>query len=215
MSDRLTIERGVPRTSISVIPLGVEPPEDVPNGDRNLLLFLGTLLPYKNVETLVHGFALAHPQLRAGITLAIAGRDLDGQQKPLLEDVADRLGVAASVKLVGNVSDTELEALFANSLALIVPSHAEGFGLPVLEAMVRGVPVLVANRAALPEVVGDAGLIFEPDRPEQLARLLVAVTSDDALRHRLIDAGLARADFLSWERTGKEFIKLFDVLLRD
>ena len=215
MADHLIGETGAPRNKITVIPLGVEPSETSPDPEPNVLLFVGSLSVHKNVETLVKAFSIAQSRLPPRVTLVIAGRDLTGQHKSLLDDLASRLGVKDSVNVLGRVDETELESLYAKALALVAPSHAEGFGLPVLEAMVRSVPVLASNRTALPEVVGHAGLFFDPDSADQLAELLVSVTTDTSLRTRMIEAGLARADFLSWVRTGKEFLNLFDALLRD
>jgi glycosyltransferase involved in cell wall biosynthesis len=120
------------------------------------------------------------------------------------------LGVADRVDLLGGVYGEQLEDLYRAATVLVLPSRIEGFGLPALEAMVRGVPVIAANRTALPEVVAKAGLLIDPDDSADLAARIVELANDPSLRARLVSAGLRRADELSWERAADSYVRLFD-----
>ncbi|WP_156356141.1 glycosyltransferase family 4 protein [Sphingomonas sp. Leaf22] len=103
-----------------------------------------------------------------------------------------------------HVSDKELTRLYANALAVVIPSYYEGFGLPVLEAQAMGVPVLCSDRGSLPEVAGDGALFFDPDDPDALAQAIDTVRNDRGTRRRLIDAGTANVAKYSWERTARD-----------
>ena len=101
------------------------------------------------------------------------------------------------------VSPADLEGLYAAAACLVFPSLYEGFGLPVLEAMARGVPVASSNRSSLPEVAGDAALLFDPEDPAAIARAMTRLLSDRELRERLGRAGRERAAAFTWERTAE------------
>ena len=116
---------------------------------------------------------------------------------------ASELGVAGDVRFLGWTSEADVEGLFAISAAFAFPSLYEGFGLPVLEAMVRGVPVACSDRASLPEVAGDAALLFDPADPAAIAAAVDRLLSDDAEAQRLRVAGRARAATFTWERSAE------------
>jgi Glycosyltransferase len=108
----------------------------------------------------------------------------------------------------------ELVALFYSQADVFVyPSHYEGFGLPVLEAMTLGAPVITSNTSSLPEVAGDAALLVDPNEPTQLAEAILKVISDCQLRRKLIHKGQERAKLYSWERTAQETLKAYRSLL--
>ncbi|MCB1888093.1 MAG: glycosyltransferase family 4 protein [Rhodocyclaceae bacterium] len=111
------------------------------------------------------------------------------------------------VRYVGYVSDGELAALYQNARCFIFPSRYEGFGLPPVEAMASGCPVLAARAASMPEVCGDAALYFDPGSPDELADGIRRVMADEALRTRLVDAARARAGQLSWRATAQALIE--------
>jgi len=106
--------------------------------------------------------------------------------------------LAGRVTHLGYVPDAEREALYARALVLVLPSHDEGFGLPVLEAMSAGIPVIASRRGALPEVTGDAGLLFDPDQPGALVAALERLLTDRVGATARAEAGLARAAAFSW-----------------
>lgn len=114
---------------------------------------------------------------------------------------AARLGVRDSLRMPGWLSSEDLEGLYALARVFVFPSLYEGFGLPVLEAMRRGVPVACSDRSSLPEVAGEAALLFDPEDEGQIARALDRLLSDDMLRRELAAAGRDRAQQFSWDQT--------------
>ena len=105
---------------------------------------------------------------------------------------------------LGYVDDADLAGLYAGARAFVLPSHYEGFGLPCIEAMACGVPVVAADRGALPEACGGAAVLVDPDDPGAVAEAIARVATDDGLRERLRAAGLERAAGLTWDRTAAE-----------
>ena len=119
-----------------------------------------------------------------------------------LREHALALGVAGRVRFPEWLTDDELDALYRLADVFVLPSLIEGFGLPVLEAMAREVPVACADRSALPEVVGDAALLFDPERQEQVTGAIGRLLSDHELARALRERGRVRAALYSWQRTG-------------
>jgi glycosyltransferase involved in cell wall biosynthesis len=198
---------GVRRERIDVTPLGVSPPSVAPSderelrarlqlGDARVLLCVAQKRPYKNLHTLIE----ALPQLPEDVLLVLPGSPTDYERE--LRELAERLGVAARVRFPDWLSDEDLEGLYSLSDAFALPSLIEGFGIPVLEAMIRGVPVACANVAALPEVAGDAALLFDPSSQQQITAALVRLLGDHELSARLVVRGHERAREFSWQRTG-------------
>ncbi|HLE43923.1 MAG TPA: glycosyltransferase family 1 protein [Methylomirabilota bacterium] len=171
------------------------------------VLFVGLLEPKKNLPALLRAVA----RLRAGgawgrAQLVLAGAP--GWGTTGLDAEAGRLGLDGVVRFLGAVPDGDLPALYAGARVFVFPSLWEGFGLPVLEAMAAGAPVVASCRGALPEVAGAAALLVEP-APEPLAEALERVLTDPALRDRLRHAGLERARAFSWERTAAQTLAVY------
>jgi glycosyltransferase involved in cell wall biosynthesis len=119
-----------------------------------------------------------------------------------LRALAQDLGVAQRLRLPDWLSESALAGLYALSSAFVLPSLVEGFGLPVLEAMLRDVPVACSNTSSLPEVAGDAALLFDPERQEEVTGAIRRLLDDRALAQRLVERGRLRAEEFTWKHTG-------------
>jgi glycosyltransferase involved in cell wall biosynthesis len=206
--DLIELEHARPER-IDVVPLGVGRLPDVvaaPEasvrerlelGDREVLLSLSAKRPHKNLETLLDALA----QLQQRPILVLAGYETAHEQE--LRRRAERLGIAAEVRWAGWLEPEMLEGLWAITRAFVFPSLYEGFGLPVLEAMARGVPVACADASSLPEVAGDAALLFDPRSPSELAAALTRLLAGGPEIERLRAAGLERAARFTWQRTAE------------
>jgi glycosyltransferase involved in cell wall biosynthesis len=152
--------------------------------------------PYKNLHRLVR----ALPALDDDVVLVLPGFSTAHEQE--LRTLAHELGVAERVRLPAWLSDGSLAGLYALSSAFVLPSLVEGFGLPVLEAMLRDVPVACSRSSSLPEVAGDAALLFDPERQEEVTAAIRRLLEDRVLAARLVERGRERAASFTWERTG-------------
>lgn len=156
----------------------------------------------KNLPLMLEAFALAKSRIDEPLQLVIGGAPHTGNESvfPPVEPVIARLGIASSVVLTGRVSDADRLALYQAADLYVTPSIAEGFGLTALEAMACGVPVIVANRSSLPEVVGDGGWHVEPNSAD-LSSLMRLVLTNPAVAADLHGRGIVRAAEFSWQRT--------------
>jgi len=194
---------GVQRSRIDVVPNGVRPPaasvttDDVRErhrlAGRAVALAVATNLPHKNLAVLIDALALTTPAERPLLVLAGHGTD-DGQ----LGNRARAAGVLDDVRLLGSCTTAELDSLYALADCLVLPTLHEGFGLPVLEAMARSLPVACSDIPALREVAGEAAVYFDPRRPEQIAAAIGRLIADGELAARLAELGRARAANFSW-----------------
>jgi len=173
------------------------------------VLYVGNFNPHKNLSRLIRGFALLPGPVRSRHALVLAGGY--GEGRPELARLAESLGLADRVIFSGRVDDADLPALYSEAAVYITPSLEEGFGSTVLEAMACAAPVITSNRAALPEVVGDAGLLFDAEQERELASVLARVLSDPALADDLRRRSLARAGLYTPARTTGRIL----ALLRD
>jgi glycosyltransferase involved in cell wall biosynthesis len=210
--DDLTRLLGISAERIDVVHLGVRPPAPgrIPDvsefrhslgvGNRRVILTLSAKRPHKNISGLLGALALIPPERRPMLLLP----GYETAWEPDLRDEARDLGIAADIRLLGWVDDEALEGLFRVADCFVFPSFYEGFGLPVLEAMVRGVPVACSDRASLPEVAGDAALLFDPDEPRSIASAIETLLGDRREAARLIELGRERAATFTWARTARE-----------
>ncbi len=164
-------------------------------------LAVGVRRPHKNLPALLEAFALARERIPHDLVLVGEAHTRYLDEVPAM---IERLGLAGRVRLAGHVADADLPALYTLADVFVLPSLLEGFGLPALEAMSCGTPVVAANTSSLPEVVGDAGLLADPRDPPALAEALVRLATDRELHARLRARGLARAGEFSWERTARQ-----------
>ena len=140
--------------------------------------------------------AFASAGLAADIRLVFTGKPT-----PELSACAERHGVTSSVQFLGPVPDSKMPSLYRGAHAVIFPSLYEGFGLPPLEAMASGIPVVTSNITAMPEVAGDAALLVDPTSVDQIADAMKRIVNDTSLRHQLRERGLIRAAKFPWVNT--------------
>ena len=165
------------------------------------ILFLGTLSARKNPGVVLDAYERLVARWPTAPPLALVGRLADDSAGIL--ERARQPPLAGRVVLPGYVSDAARLGWFQRALVFVLPSHAEGFGIPVVEAMTVGVPVVAANRGALPEAVGDAGRLVEPDDPAALAAVLEELLRSQATRDQLREAGWRQAAQFTWARTAE------------
>jgi len=185
-------------------------------GHQPFILSLGTIHPRKNYRRLISAFSMVadvsgwidrKPVYHNLVIVGAPGRLND----TLMADVS-RLGIRTRVIFTGFVDDTDLPALYRAADLFVFPSLYEGFGLPPLEAMACGTPVITSNVSSLPEVVGDAGLMVDPTDVHELSRMMTRALQDLELRQRMIDGGLARAETFSWLRSARELRGVYESL---
>jgi len=200
--DELVDRLAMPRERIAVAPLGVDPAQ-FHGGiaadplrrrlalERPYVLAVGTAIARKNLGLLDR----AAPALAdAGLDVVVAGGDRGYMRGD---------AVAAGARRLGHVAERDLAALYAGAAAFALPSLYEGFGLPCIEAMACGTPVVTTDRGALAETCGDAALYVDPGDPDALARACLLAAHDAATRERLVAAGHRRAAGLTWDRTAR------------
>lgn len=166
------------------------------------VLAVGNLQPRKNLKRLIKAFALIKQKKGLQVQLVIAGK-AQWQESEVVEEV-DRLGLTQDVCFPGYVSDAELITLYRQASVFVYPSLYEGFGLPVLEAMSCGVPVVTSHCTSIPEVAGDAALMVDPMDADALADALCKLLVDSSLQESLRNKGRARAESFTWENTARK-----------
>ena len=164
----------------------------------------------KNTPALVSMFAKVaanYPEAR----LVILGVT-DATQRDQLQTLIDSLGLEGRVTLLGYVSDTELESFFKEAACLVYVSLYEGFGLPPLEVMVHGMPVVASDRSSIPEVVGDAGILVNPENIDEIAEATLSLLRDPSLHEQLSKKAWERAQQFSWRKTAEETAAIFETI---
>lgn len=210
----------VPKDRIRVILLAADPFfSQAPNEDElaaaralaaghPFVLFVGILSPQKNLLTLVDAYGRSRLPA-AGVRLVLAGSDQE-RYATTIRQAASAAGVTESVVMPGFVSREMLRALYRIAMCVVLPSHGEGFGLPLVEGMASGTPILAANRQAIPEVLGESGVLFEPDDPAGIASLLDRVVADTSFRENLAQRSSAGNERFSWRRTAEETAAVYE-----
>jgi glycosyltransferase involved in cell wall biosynthesis len=192
---------GVPHDRLAICPAGA--PEWTPRAvapKDGYVLFFSTLEPRKNVGGLLDAWELLLGSAKPGVPqLVLAGRATD-EAKPWLDRIT-RPPLAGAVRHIGYVDAADRRALYEGARLLVQPSFDEGFGMPVLEAMSLGVPVVAANRGSLPEVLGGAGLLVDPDQPADIAQAIARLLPDEGLAAACAEKGIARARAFRWDET--------------
>lgn len=173
-------------------------PEPVPQ--RPYFLYVGSRAPYKNFAGLLEALSKI-----AETALCVVGPALIGEEQ---QQIAD-LGLSGRIEYYGYASDAQLAKLYRCSLAFVYPSLYEGFGIPPLEAMQCETPVVAANTSSLPEVVGEAGLLFDPQRPTDLPEILRALANGSIAREKFIARGHERARQFTWNKTVASTVEVY------
>lgn len=174
---------------------------------RRYVLYMGTLEPRKNVSGIIRAFALAKRQPGLGdLHLVLAG-PRGWLDNAIVAEVKGSV-YRNDIHLVGAVGDDERPFYYAGASVFVYPSFFEGFGFPPLEAMACGTPVITSSNSSLPEVAGDAALIVDPYIVSDIARAIGTLLSDDSLRQRLTERGLARARDFTWEKCARETLEV-------
>jgi glycosyltransferase involved in cell wall biosynthesis len=197
--------------SAHVVPNGVEPADPLrrgPAGARPFVLTGGNRMPHKNFERLLQAWALIPPAERP--LLVVTGSHGDDPLRPLVA----RLGLKADVDLRGWLDADELAELYDRAAAYVFPTLFEGFGLPVLEAMARGCPVVGSDLPVLREVGGDDMAYVDPRDPAAIAAAVRAVVTDDAAQARMAAAGRKRAAAFTWQRAAEATAAVYRELAR-
>jgi glycosyltransferase involved in cell wall biosynthesis len=221
-STRRDVERflGTDPANVDVVPLGTgttmtaepEPAAELRArhdlGDRPVALTVSAQRPVKNHGVLIDALALIPAERRP--LLVIAGPSYDDEYGAGLRDRALAAGVDGNVRWLGWTADAELEGLYALADCFVFPSLYEGFGLPVLEAMRRGVPVACSDRSSLPEVAGDAALYFDPESPAAVAAAIEEILGSPAEAELMRAAGRAQAERFTWNATARGTLAVYE-----
>lgn len=217
---------GVTRERLTVVPLGVDTSRFTPAPDSvrtetlsrlgleaPFVLAMDVYNPRKNFARVLEAFAALPASAQGGLSVVGLGKPRASAQHAAPAEVAARLGIAQRVRILDDVAAEDLVALYSSALAFVYPSVYEGFGMPVLEAMACGCPVIAADRSSLPEVAGGAALLVDPDSTASIAEAIQIVLAEPAERDRLIRAGLIRAEAATWRKTAEGMLRVFDDVL--
>ncbi len=181
--------------------------------DGDYILFVGTLQPRKNIERLIEAFSKIKNQ-----ELGIKNLELViiGKKGWLYEDILSapkKFKIEDKVKFLDFVPDSDLSLFYQNAVCFVLPSLYEGFGLPVLEAMNFGCPVITSNVSSLPEVAGDAGILVNPGSVEEIAKSIEKILKmTDNERKEMIEKGYQQAKKFSWEKCARETLSVLEEL---
>jgi glycosyltransferase involved in cell wall biosynthesis len=175
------------------------------------VLYIGGLDVRKNVGSLVRAFAALRDRLEPDVKLVIVGRPFSEDSKvfPDLGPIVKENRLEGRVVFTGPIADEERVILYQSAALFVFPSLYEGFGLPPLEAMAAGVPVVASNRSSIPEVVGEAGILVNPDDVSAIARAMDAVLSDAELSRRMQQQGIERSHRFTWEKTAEQTLAVY------
>lgn len=181
--------------------------------DHKYLLFLGNTDPRKNTEGVLRAYNEYLNQSQVSLKLIITGLE-----RKYIESMLTNLGIeicAPNIIYTGYVPSEDLSALYNGAFAFLFPSLKEGFGIPVLESMACGTPVITSNCSSLPEVAGKGGLLISPSNPEEIANMLIRLENDNEFYLNQCNYGLERVKQFSWIRTAEEYLKIYRQLIRN
>ena len=173
------------------------------------ILFVGAIQPRKNIQGLIKAFEIFNTKykiLNTKYKLVIAGPK--GWLYKDIFEKARKSKYAKDIIFTGQISREELSEIYRNAEVFVLPSFYEGFGLTILEAMAEGIPVIASNVSSIPEVVGDAGVLVNPYKVDEIAEAIYKIITDNDLRNKLIQKGFKQVQKFSWEKCGKETIEV-------
>lgn len=175
---------------------------------RPYILFVGASTKRKNLPNLVAAYARLPRDIRDSHQLVLAGPHADDAEA--VAAAIDNASLQSRVVITGYLSDANLRLLHQNAALFVMPSLSEGFGIPVVDSMQMGVPVAVSDAGSLAEIVGQAGLLFDPRSPDSIAQAMTRGLTDAKLRERLVARGLEAAAKFSWENTAQETLAVYE-----
>jgi glycosyltransferase involved in cell wall biosynthesis len=174
---------------------------------KRYILSVSEQLPHKNLVGLIEAFAIFREKHGNEYQLVIAGRAHSDYPEPHRK--VWELSLSDVVVFTGHLPDDQLGPIYGSATMLVFPSLYEGFGLPILEAMVQGTPVIASNQASLPEIVGDAGVLVDPRHPQDIAAAMEKVIADPRRSEKLREKGLKRVKDFTWERTARTTLDIY------
>jgi glycosyltransferase involved in cell wall biosynthesis len=169
---------------------------------KEFFLYAGSVHPRKNLVNLLKAYSIFKKRLQSGLKLVICGR-LAWKNETFLEDLAS-YKYRDDVIMTGYLPDKELTELMGAAYAFVYPSLYEGFGMPVLEAMRAGIPVITSTHSAMEEICGDAALYADPASPASIAEKMMLIYKDEGLKNKLVDKGRSRQAQFSWDKTADQ-----------
>ena len=218
---------GIPSEKICVVPLAAEErffqswlPDDIRQVRNryelpaNFILYVGGIDPRKNLGILFKAMKILNDQGSSCPLLAFAGRISDQREYPEMKNTIRSLGIEQFIKFLGYVPDGDLPLLYQASTAFVYPSRYEGFGLPILQAMAAGTPVITTKLSSIPEVAGNAALFIDPDDPGSLAHGIISLLTNSDMRSSMIISGKRQAAAFSWKRTANETLEVYREALK-
>jgi glycosyltransferase involved in cell wall biosynthesis len=175
------------------------------------ILVLGALDPRKNTTLIIKAFSALKKQVTSPISLVISGLDQSGIEQ--FSNLVRELGLEGSIHLLGFIDRSDLDALYSQASCFLYPSLYEGFGLPLLEAMAHGTPVISSNTTAIPEVAGDAALLVNPTNKDEIVAALLRILTDNVFKETLKQRGLERVKLFSWRRMAEQILQTYEEVL--
>jgi len=171
------------------------------------ILFVGERRPHKNIVNLIKAFKILLNSVKEKLQLLIIGKGYSNYTEP--EKIIVKENLNSKVVLTGFVPDNELQILYQEAEMLVLPSFYEGFGFPLIEAMTLKTPVLGSNRTSIPEIIGNAGLLFNPDNVDELATKMKLLIQNNTLKKKIITKGFQRAKQFTWQNVARQTLEIY------
>lgn len=205
----------IPENKISVIYNGIDrsifkPYHNVKALDRPYILYVGSERPRKNLDRLIEAFAILRKEFAALRLVKVGDPGRSDAYRGQTMKKLDSLGITEDAIFIGHLSELDLAHIYTSAVLLAYPSLYEGFGLPPLEAMACGCPVVSSNTSSLPEVMGEAGIMVDPYDTDGLAQAMREVLTNRKLRDEMVRKGLEQAKKFSWERAAEQTQEVYD-----